>query len=499
MPSSGKGPKLSSTEYADGGVERATIARVTRRLLPFLILLYLINFLDRTNVGFAATRMERDIGLDAAAYGLGAGIFFIAYFFLEVPSNVALHGFGARRWIARIMVTWGIVAGAMAFIQVPAHFFILRFLLGAAEAGFYPGVILYLSMWFPSRYRARVTGIFLLGIPIAQVIGAPVSTGLIQWGDALGFQGWRVMYLVEAVPAVILGICTLFYLTDRPELARWLAPAQREWLVNELAAENRVIAAGQDGTAARRGQIRDALRRPVVWGLAAVLFGLTAGSNALNFFLPSVVETLQGAFGLGSGAMTTGLVVAIPYAVAAVAMVFWGRHSDRTGERRFHCGGAAILAAVTVAVALAIDNPVVVVAGFAVLAAGVYASQIVFWSVPSQLLTGVGAAAAIGLINSVGNLSGFVGPYLTGEIVSATGSYVPAFLAIAGLVLLGGIGIVVLLRRHPLPEGIPKAGGVPKAVALPQAEGVPEAERVPRTGRVPEGPALVKPAEQERK
>lgn len=436
-------------------IEKSTIRRVTRRIMPFLIAAYLINFLDRTNVGFAAAGMEEDLGIGPAAYGLGAGIFFIAYFIFEVPSNVALYRFGARIWIARIMITWGIIAGFLAFIQTVEHFYILRFLLGAAEAGFYPGVIFYLSLWYPVRYRARMTSIFFLGIPIAQIIGAPLSGGLIMLGDSLGFDGWRVMYLVEALPALILGVVTIFYLTDRPEKAKWLDESQRDWLISEMARDQEAArkVTGIDEPS-KWSQVKAVIRMPMVWGLAGILFCMTAGSNALNFFFPSVVETFKTSFGVETNVLTNGFIVAIPYAFAAAAMILWGRRSDRTMERRFHGGGAAILSGLAIVSALLLDNPIAIVIGFIVLASGIYSAQVVFWSIPARLLTGVAAATGIGLINSVGNLSGFVGPYLTGWLYETSGSYLLAFGVIATLVVIGGVGFIALLSRRRIRQTI---------------------------------------------
>jgi ACS family tartrate transporter-like MFS transporter len=442
-------------------IERQTIKRVTKRLIPFLILLFVVAFLDRNNVGFAALRMNDDIGISQTIYGLGAGIFFLGYFIFEVPSNVLLHRFGARVWLARIMVTWGIIAGAMGFLQTAGHFITLRVLLGIAEAGFFPGVIYLLSLWFPARYRARMIATFYLGVPIAQVIGAPLSVGLMQVGDTLGVVGWRLMYIAEAVPAIILGVVCYFYLTDRPADAHWLTNEQRTWLMNTLEQEERAkpLVVGVQPT--KWQMIRKALASRQVWMLALVYFGITSGSNAMNFFLPTVLASFRSSFGLEIGLMQNGLITAIPYAVAAVAMILWSRRSDRLQERHWHAGGAAILAAVSIAVALIINQPWIIVIGFVLLAIGVYSAINVFWAVPGQVLTGVGAAAGIGLINSIGNLSGFTGPYLTGFLYNATGSYTPGFLIIAALVGAGGLGMV-LMPRNPAPA----AGTVPAPGAL---------------------------------
>ncbi len=443
-------------------IEKQTIKRVTKRLIPFLILLFVVAFLDRNNVGFAALRMNDDIGISQTIYGLGAGIFFLGYFIFEVPSNVLLHRFGARVWLARIMVTWGIIAGAMGFLQTAGHFITLRVLLGIAEAGFFPGVIYLLSLWFPARYRARMIATFYLGVPIAQVIGAPLSVGLMQVGDAVGMVGWRLMYIAEAVPAIILGVVCYFYLTDRPADAHWLTDEQRAWLMNTLEQEERAkpLVVGMQPT--KWQMIRRALASRQVWMLALVYFGITSGSNAMNFFLPTVLASFRASFGLEIGLMQNGLITAVPYAVAAVAMIIWSRRSDRLQERHWHAGGAAMLAAVSIAVALIINQPWIIVIGFVLLAIGVYSAINVFWAVPGQVLTGVGAAAGIGLINSIGNLSGFTGPYLTGFLYNATGSYTPGFLVIAALVGAGGLGMV-LMPRHPV--------AAPGAVATPAVAG----------------------------
>jgi len=427
-------------------LERSTIRRITRRLIPFLGVLFVVNFLDRTNVGFAALRMCADVGISPSIYGLGAGIFFIGYCLCELPSNVALYRFGARRWLARIMISWGIVAMSMAFLQNAWQFLGLRVLLGVAEAGFYPGVIYFLSLWFPARHRARVTALFYLAVPIAQVIGAPLSSWLIEVSGDMGFTGWRTMFLIEGLPAILLGIMVLYWLTDRPADAAWLSAQQREWLINELESEERL-----KPQAAQIGywrQIVATMCDRYTVALALIYFGITSGSNAMNFFLPSVLQTFRTESGARLGLVTTGLLTAIPYSVAAVAMILWSRHSDLAQERRFHVGGAAILAAAAIALAFALNHPIAILLGFTVMATGVYSAINVFWSVPSRMFSGVGAAAGIGMINSIGNLSGFGGTYLTGFIFERTGSYAPAFLTIAVLVFLAGLGFIALLGQR---------------------------------------------------
>lgn len=424
-------------------LERRAVGKVTRRLIPFLVILFIVNFLDRTNVGFAALAMRHDLGMTAVAYGLGAGIFFIGYLLLEAPSNLGLYRFGARRWLARIVVSWEIVAASMAFVHTTAQFVTLRFLLGCAEAGFYPGIIYYLSTWYPARDRARAAAAFYLGVPLAQIIGAPMSSALMLLGDHGGFTGWPLMYFAEGLPAIALGVAAAFILRDRPAEAEWLAEDERSWLMKAMAEEER---GKQQPVAARLWiQLRRSLSSPLILALALVYFGVTMGSNAMNFFLPSVLQSLKLQEGRPLGPMSVGALTAVPYLVAAVVMVIWGRHSDRSRERRYHVGTAAIAGALGLGVAFTFGQPAAVVSGFIILAAGIYSAINVFWAVPPQLLAGASAAAGIGVINSIGNLSGFVGPYLTGFLDSKTGSYAPGFLVIAALVFGAGAGLIWLL------------------------------------------------------
>jgi MFS family permease len=429
-------------------LEQQTIRRVIRRIVPFLAILYVTNFLDRTNVGFAKLTMNGDIGISERVYGLGAGIFFIGYFIFEVPSNVLLHKFGPRVWIARIMVTWGLISGAMGFLQTPVHFVALRFLLGLAEAGFFPGIVYLLGMWIPRRYLAGTIASFYLGVPISQVMGLPLSAGLMELGSRFGVPGWRLMYVCEGVPAILLGIVCLLYLTDTPAQARWLTDEQRAWLMRTLEAEEQAKLLATGPQRGKGEQIRRALSSPVVWALALIYFGITSGSNSINYLLPSVIQSFRGAFGLKIGLLQNAFISAIPYAVSAVAMLWWTRHSDRYQERRVHTGAAALLAAISIAISLFINNPVVIVVGFVLLAVGGYSAINVFWAIPQQVLTGLEAAAGIALINSIGNLSGFFGPYLTTFLYTVTGKYVAGFLIVAALVGLGGIGILLLPKRQ---------------------------------------------------
>jgi MFS transporter, ACS family, tartrate transporter len=425
-----------------------TARKITLRLVPFLGLLYLVNYLDRVNVGFAALTMNADLGLSAAAYGLGAGLFFIGYFFFEVPSNILLHRVGARMWIARIMITWGLVASATAFIQGQTSFYIVRVLLGVAEAGFFPGIILYLTYWFPRAQRAKIVALFFLAVPLSSVIGSPLSTLLLQHGDGvLGFDaGWRFMFFVEGVPAVLLGVLVLLLLPSRPRHAKWLSEQESSTLEAQISAEDSREVGGDMLT-------RAALTNPRVIALSVIYFGIVFGLYVLAFFLPQVIKGFQKQFQVTFSLVEIGLITAVPYAFASVAMVLWARHSDRTGERAGHVAIAAFVGAVAIAAALYMNSPLLVMTCITVCAIGVYAAIPVFWQLPNTFLTGIGAAAGIGLINSFGNLSGFVGPYLTGWLQGLTGSFRAGMWVVAGFMVAAGL--VALPLRTPGSGGAP--------------------------------------------
>jgi ACS family tartrate transporter-like MFS transporter len=430
--------------HVDRRVVRGVVRKAARRLLPLLVLLYLVNYLDRVNVGFAALTMNADLGLSSAAYGLGAGLFFIGYFVFEVPSNVILHRVGARLWIARIMITWGLVACATAFVQSEVGFYVVRVLLGIAEAGFFPGVLLYLTYWFPRAERARIVALTFLAVPLASVIGSPLSTVLIQHGEGLlGFDaGWRFMFFIEGIPALLLGVAVLFLLPSRPGSARWLTAAEATALEQQLAGED-------EREVGREVPTRAALTDLRVLALGVVYFGIVFGLYVLAFFLPQVITGFQDQFGTTFSLVEIGLVTAVPYAFAAVAMVLWARHSDRTGERAWHVASAAFVGAIAIAAALYMSSPLLVMLCITVCAIGVYAAIPVFWQLPTRMLSGVGAAAGIALINSFGNLSGFLGPYLTGWLQDLTGSFRSGLWIVAVLMVLAG---VIALRYRAEPE-----------------------------------------------
>lgn len=431
----------------DPGLTRSAVRAATIRLVPLLGLAYLLNYIDRVNVGFAALTMNADLGLSAAAYGLGAGLFFIGYFFFEIPSNVILHKVGARRWIARIMVTWGLIASSTAFIQGEISFYVVRVLLGVAEAGFFPGIILYLTYWFPRVHRARIVSLFFLAVPLSSVLGGPISTLLIQNGDgALGFDaGWRFMFFVEGLPAVLLGVAVLFLLPDRPHRARWLPGAQATALEDTIAAEDAREVGGEVG-------VRQALTNPRVMALSVVYFGIVFGLYVLAFFLPKIISEFQAQFGVKYSLVDVGLITAGPYAIASITMILWARHSDRTGERALHVAIPAFLAAAGIAAALYMGSPLLIMACVTLCAIGAFAAIPVFWTLPNAFLTGVGAAAGIGLINSFGNLSGFVGPFVTGWLKDLTGDDKSGLWVVAAMMVMSGLIALRFRRAAPAEE-----------------------------------------------
>jgi ACS family tartrate transporter-like MFS transporter len=421
-------------EHADDLGARA-IRRVRRRLIPFLALLYFVAYLDRVNVGFAALQMNGALGLSPLDYGRGAGIFFLGYFLFEVPSNLALARVGARVWIARIAIVWGLVSMAMVFAVGPASFALLRFLLGAAEAGFFPGVVLYFTFWFPARERARALGQFYTASMAAGIIGSPLSGLLLQMRGVAGLDGWQWLFLAEGLPALLLGIVALVYLDDGPRDARWLTAPERAWLIAELGAERDRAADTGHAT------IGAGLWTPRVWLLSGVMFLIVTSGYGFSFFLPQIVKRLSGASDLRVAMWT-----AVPFFVAAVGIVIVAAHSDRTGERRWHVAACGAVAAAGLAVSATIASPIGAFAALACAAIGLYAFIPPFWSLPTAFLRGDGAAAGIGLINSVGNLGGFTGPYVMGWMQSVSGDF-RIGLGVLAASALGSAFLVLTVRR----------------------------------------------------
>jgi len=412
--------------------ESAVYRKVARRLVPFLSLLYLVAFLDRVNVGFAKLQMGGDLGLGDAVYGLGAGIFFLGYFLFEVPSNIILHRVGAKIWICRILVVWGLVSMGMAWVDSAASFYLLRFLLGVGEAGFFPGIILYLTYWFPAGRRAKTTASFMTAIAVAGVVGGPVSGWIMAGLDgSRALRGWQWLFLLEGLPAVLLGFAAYYFLDNGPAGAAWLNPAERRILLRRLAEE-------QDGRASGEGHesLRQAFLSVRVWRLALVYFCLALGLYGVSFWLPQIINDLK-----QGGLQTTGLLSAIPYAVAVPAMLAVGHSSDRRHERRLHIAASALLAGLgLLALALAQGSPSLSIAALSVAASGILAALATFWTLPTAFLSGRAAAGGIALINSIGNLGGYCGPVVLGWVRQTTGNLD------AGLfVLCGGLALAALL------------------------------------------------------
>ncbi len=415
--------------------ERAVIRKAMWRLLPFLCFIYFIAYLDRVNVGFAALTMNEDLALSATAFGHGAGIFFLAYFLFEVPSNFALKRFGARVWIARIMVTWGIISVAMAFVTGTKSFLVLRFLLGVAEAGFFPGMILYLTFWFPSSVRAGILGLFIIANPASTIIGAPLSTALL--GTSLfGLAGWQTMFIVEGLPAVLLGFVVLVVLCDSPAKAKWLTDRERQVLEAAIRRDDRLNT---------HTSLRDGLASPQVWLFSLLYAALMMGVYGFGLWAPQIIKSL--------GNLTNqevGLVLIIPYLCATIAMVLWGRHSDRTGERTWHLALPSLLGAIGFVYGSFAGNFYLAVAGFSLGAIGIYASLPLFWSLPTAILGGTAAAGGIALINSIGNLSGYFGPSIIGKLKDVTQGYTAGLLVIAAsLAVASVLGYIVGRKSEP--------------------------------------------------
>ena len=428
----------------DSGLEKRTVSKVFWRLMPFLGLLYIVAFLDRVNVGYAALSMNKDLGFSSAVYGLGAGIFFIGYFIMEVPGNLIMTKVGARLWIARILITWGIISGLTAWVSTPMQFYTVRFFLGVAEASFFPGIIYYLSTWCRSQDQAKAVAFFMMSLPICNVVGAPVSTYILglTW---MGWVGWKWLFILEALPAIILGIITPYYLTNKPEDAAWLDNDERGWLVNALAVERAAKLNRKTYTVMQAFADRDVLT------LSGIYFTWVCGFYGVTMFLPTLVKGL-------SATLTNqmvGFLVMVPYIFAFFTMHLIGRHSDKTGERRYHTIAGMLIGAVGLAgsVFLADISITVSMVFFTLSVMGIYSSFGPFWSIPSSFLTTTAAAGAIAMINSIGNLGGFVGPYAMGFIRDATGSFAGGTIFLVACMLAAAVLLMVLRKaRESAPE-----------------------------------------------
>ena len=434
---------VATTPDADTQLGRATLAKVGWRLLPFLLLLYVVAWIDRVNIGVAALQFKSDLGMSDTVYGLGSGIFFVGYFLFEVPSNLILVRVGARFWIARIMITWGILSALMMFVQGPTSFYVLRFLLGVAEAGFLPGIIYYLSNWYPGTERARAVSWFMVAIPLASVVGQPLSGLLLELDGWHGLQGWHWLFLLEGIPAVVLGFVVLAYLPDSPDKAKWLAPAERHWLTERIGGEQRT-AQGRHGS----GPWWSIFLHPTVWLLALVLFACQTGNYGLQFWIPLIVQGLSGYSNL-----VTSMIAAIPYAAAAVGMILIGRSSDRTGERLLHVAIPSAIAGVAFIVGAQFTLLLPAMIALTIASVGGLGTRGPFWALPTRFLTGGAAAAGIAFINACASAGGIVGPLAIGFLRDRTGGGNAGGLVFLGvLMLLAAVGTLFLRGARALAD-----------------------------------------------
>ena len=422
--------------------QRKTILKVSWRLLPLIVICYLVNYIDRTNVSFAALTMNKDLGLSAYWYGWGAGIFFFGYALFEVPSNMVLQRVGARLWIARIMITWGIISGLMATTTGPVSFLVLRFLLGVAEAGFFPGMIFYLTHWFPSAVRARAISILYVAIPVSGAVASIISGAILGMDGVLGLRGWQWIFIIEAIPAVLLAFVVLRLMTDRPALATWLTAEEREWLEGALQAER-----GRVESAGRLTMLQALTDLRVLLLSVIYLTSVTAGYGVV-FFLPQIVK------GLGLSNLMTGFVTAIPYTIGTIGLVLWGYSSDRLKERRWHLIISTTLAAVGLICAGWFSHSFWAVAAISLFTVGIYGSRPTFWPMPSLFLTGGAAAVGMALINSVGNLGGYFGPMIVGWIKDSTKSFEMSLYFLAASALLSAVITFFATRATHTPKAL---------------------------------------------
>jgi MFS transporter, ACS family, tartrate transporter len=428
------------------GRESDVLGKVARRLIPFLFVLYLANILDRNNVAFARLRMLADLHLDEVAYGWGATFcFYLGYLFFEVPSNLILHRLGARRWISRIMITWGIVSTCTMFVRDARSFYLVRILLGIAEAGFFPGIVLYLSYWFPARERARAVALFMMASPLSGVVGGPVSGNLLRYTDgALGLAGWQWLFLVEGIPSILLGIATWWYLTDRPEQARWLTPDERSRLAARMVLEEK-------GREERHGLNRlQALADPRVGLFILLYFTIALGSNAFGFYAPAILKRQFS----GWGDDAIGYLYLVPNLATAAAMFLIGRHSDRTGERRWHLAACALYAAAGWGLSATLRSPWAVLLALTIAQAGMISMIGPFWSLSTSFLSGIGAVGGIALINTIANTGGAFSSPLMSRLAKATGSFASGQLVMAATMIVGA-GIALVIRHDPAADRAP--------------------------------------------
>lgn len=424
-------------------LETRTMRKVTWRLVPFLMACYFIAYLDRVNIAFAGPSMMQSLGLTAAAFGGVAGIFFIAYFFFEIPSNLALNRFGARIWISRIMLTWGIISGAQAFVADEFSFYVVRFLLGIAEAGFFPGIIFYMTLWFPASYRARVVGLFMFAVPVSTVIGSPMSGYLLNLHGALGLEGWQWIFLLEALPALVMAAAVFFYLTNTPSEARWLNVEEKSWLRDRLDAERENREAHF-----KKGWLPSVFNMRVI-ALGLVYMAINIPQYGLSFFLPQIIKE----FGVSD--VKAGFIATLPYLVGGLGMITWSLHSDRTGERIWHCVIPFIAMIVGLSSAAVADGLQLKMLALCVAAWGFFSILPIFWTLPTAFLSGAGAAAGIAAVNSIGNLGGYFGPQVFGILKTTTQGDAAGLVFLAAVAAAGAILVWSLGHNPELEESHP--------------------------------------------
>ncbi len=429
---SAQGAMLSAAQHDAHDLSERALKKAYRRILPFIFLCYVVSYLDRTNVGFAALTMNRDLGLTAEQFGFGAGLFFIGYFIFEIPSNLALQKFGARLWISRIMITWGVFSMLTAFVVGAKSFAAARFLLGIAEAGFTPGIYFYFTLWFPGEWRAKITAAFLVGIPVANMIGSPISGALLQLGGMYGLRSWQWLLLVEGLPAVLLGIACLFVLTDRPEKATWLTDAEKASVAQRLATEQLSIAARHGAT------LRGALTNWRVFVLAFINFCGIVGSLGVGLWMPQIIKQL------GVDHATVGWLTALPYLIGAFVMLLWARLARRARNRVLYISGALIIAACALTASVFTNVPALKLAALCVTVSGILAFQATYWAIPSAFLSGRAAAGGLALIVSIGNLGGFVGPSMIGTLKQISNGYTVPLMAVSAVMLIGAFTMALL-------------------------------------------------------
>ncbi len=432
-------------DTADAVSDDLIVAKAAKRIVPYLIILYIFAFLDRVNISFASLQMNADLGFSTTVYGIGASLFFVGYFFFEVPSNLALARFGPRLWIARIMITWGVISTGMAFVSGDKSFYAMRLLLGIAEAGFFPGIVVYLGSWFPRAYRASITGVFMMAIPLSGLIGNPISGLLLDnMTGVAGLGGWQWMFIIEGIPAVLLGVSCLWLLPARPRDAAWLTVAEQARLEDLLMRERESL------ESVRSYKLSEAFTTPGILLLAGILFCVVFGITGIAFFLPQIIKSF------GYSNTSVGFLSAVPYLCGATAMVLWSRRSDRKRERIGHIVIAILTGASGfLLTTLSLDIHALAMLGLVIAAVGLFAANPVIWTLPTSVMTGTAGAAAVALINSVANLSGVVAPPLLGWSRDVTGGFAAAGAIFTGTLLVGAV-LVFVFSRSKLASGIPK-------------------------------------------